>query len=183
MLVGCASEAGINREAAVTLEPMPRPVSLPTELKWTGSDPAVEQLISTANGMATWKQVEGSEAGCTWTNDGWFAPASQWSDCDGSGSATAKKEGDIWPLEVGKTESYEVKGQDGSDSWQTTRTCIVKAAVLVTVGERELPAYEVACEDKWRVRTWYISPELQRAVRYKNWHKQRGLQSDVTLAL
>jgi len=183
LLAGCAGDPTINREAAVSLEPMAKPASLEAERKWTGSDTALEKLVSSEGGMMTWTQVEGPDAGCSWTNDGWFAPASKWSNCNGSGSATAQKEGNIWPLEVGKTESYDVKGQGDGSSWQTTRDCEVKAAVLVTIGEKELPVYEVACEDKWRVRTWYVSPELQQVVRFKNWHRQRGLQTDVTLVL
>lgn len=134
--------------------------------------------------MATWTQVEGREPGCLWTNDGWFAPSSSWKGCDGpDGTQQAVKSGDIWPLEVGKSESYEVKGQDGKDSWQTTRTCTVKAAVLVTAGEKQLPAYQVVCDDKWQVRTWYVSPEVQQTVRFKRMHKKRGLETDVTLVL
>src|SRR3546814_1016141 len=90
------------------------------------------------NGVATWTQVEGNEAGCVWVDDGWFAPTSSWKGCtDADGTQEIVKSGDIWPLEIGKTESYKVKGQAGTDNWQSTHTCTVKAAVLVTVGEKQ----------------------------------------------
>ncbi|MEQ9608656.1 MAG: hypothetical protein RLN99_13425 [Kiloniellaceae bacterium] len=184
LLVGCANDPTIIRDTGTMLEPMPKPASLPQEITWSGKDAGVDKLISAEGDMVTWQQVEGSESGCTWTNDGWFAPTSSWKGCNSSdGTQQAVKTGDIWPLEIGKTETYQVTGKNASDSWQTTRTCEVKSVVLVTVAERDIPAYEVTCEDKWRVQTWYISPELQRVVRYKNWHNRRGLLTDVTLAL
>ncbi|HEY9537885.1 MAG TPA: hypothetical protein VIS03_09860 [Kiloniellaceae bacterium] len=182
LLAGCAGDPTIDREAAVTLEPMAKPASLPTELAWSGLGGGSEKLVSMENGVATWTQVEGNEAGCVWVDDGWFAPTSSWKGCtDADGTQEIVKSGDIWPLEIGKTESYKVKGQAGTDNWQSTHTCTVKAAVLVTVGEKQLPAYEVVCDDRWRVRTFYVSPELQRLVRYKNYHKKRGMQTDVSL--
>src|SRR3546814_7995240 len=36
LLAGCAGDPTIDREAAVTLEPMAKPASLPTELAWSG---------------------------------------------------------------------------------------------------------------------------------------------------
>lgn len=36
VLAGCAGDSTVNREAAVSLEPMARPASLPADLKWSG---------------------------------------------------------------------------------------------------------------------------------------------------
>lgn len=183
-LAACAGDPTINREAETMLEPMPKPAA-PNEITWAGTGiNGVQKVLSVDGEMVTWQRTEGENAGCQWTDDGWFAPSSTWSGCRSSdGQQEFTKTGNIWPLEVGKSEVYEVKGQNDSDSWQTTRNCTVKSAVLVTVGEKELPAYEVACEDKWTVQTWYVSPELKMPVRYKNWHKTRGLRSDVTAVL
>lgn len=184
LLAGCAGDPTIDREAAVSLEPMAKPASLPAEMKWSGMGAGHDKLVSSEGGVVTWTQVEGKEAGCVWVDDGWFGPSTNWKGCAGAdGTQEIVKSGDIWPLEIGKTESYEVKGQDGTDSWQTTQTCTVKAAVLVTVGEKQLPAYEVVCDDSWRTRTYYVSPDLQQTVRFKNYHKRRGMLADVTLVL
>jgi len=185
VLAGCAGDTGINREAGTMLEPMSKPATVPTEITWAGTGAnGVQKVLSVNGGMVTWQRTEGDHAGCQWTDDGWFAPSSTWSGCrTADGEQEFAKTGSIWPLEVGTSESYDVKGQNSSDSWQTTRNCTVKSAVLVTVGERELPAYEVACEDKWSVQTWYVSPELEMPVRYKNWNKKGGLRTDVTAVL
>src|SRR3546814_3864502 len=112
------------------------------------------------NGVATWTQVEGNEAGCVWVDDGWFAPTSSWKGCtDADGTQEIVKSGDIWPLEIGKTESYKVKGQAGTDNWQSTHTCTVKAAVLVRSEEHtsELQSlmrisYAVFCLKKKKIK-------------------------------
>src|SRR3546814_20813480 len=80
LLAGCAGDPTIDREAAVTLEPMAKPASLPTELAWSGLGGGSEKLVSMENGVATWTQVEGNEAGCGWVDDGWFAPTRSWKD-------------------------------------------------------------------------------------------------------
>src|SRR3546814_11859348 len=62
LLAGSAGDPTIDREAAVTLEPMAKPASLPTELAWAGLGGGSEKLVSMENGVATWTQVEGNEA-------------------------------------------------------------------------------------------------------------------------
>ena len=81
LLVGCAGDPTIIRDTGTKLEPMPKPASLPQENTWTGVDGSVEKLVSAEGGMVTWQQVEGSTPGCTWTNDGWFAPSNGWKGC------------------------------------------------------------------------------------------------------
>lgn len=53
LLAGCAGDPTINREAAVSLEPMAKPASLQAERKWTGSETALEKLVSSEGGMTT----------------------------------------------------------------------------------------------------------------------------------
>ena len=186
LLIGaCAGDPSINREAAVELPPMEKPTQVWAEIKMINKeDPMSIELIKADGDMITRKVVEGRGAGCTFTYDGWFSPSSSYADCGGdTGTQNFTKTGSIWPLEIGKSEVYNVSGTNGTDSWQTTRRCEVKDAVVVTLGEKQLPSYEVACTDKWSTRTWYVSPELGVAVKYKRYHNQRGLVDDSVLVL
>jgi hypothetical protein len=188
-LAACAGDPSINREAAVELAPMARPqaANLPKEVQGLNKGEAFTQKLIDIKGETITQMIsDGAGAGCSWTADGWFAPAVNYSDCGGfTGSQEIQKTGDIWPLEVGKTESYQVNGKssDGQETWQTTRNCEVKSAVLVSLEDRQLPTYEVVCTDKWNTRTWYVSPELGQPVKYKRYSNSRGLLDDISLKL
>lgn len=186
VVAACAGDPLVNREAAVALEPMAKPVSLPQEVSWTGNGAGVDKLVSNDGDKVSWMRVAGDEEGCTWSNDGWFSPTWEWKDCGGSGGdgqQQATKEGNIWPLKIGNKEVYEITGKNEKYEWQVTRTCEVKDAVLLTVAEAQHPTYEVVCSDKYAVRTWYISPELSKVIRYKRVNRKRGVLEDVTAQL
>lgn len=185
LLAACASDPTIDREAAVTLEPMAKPASLPAESTWTGKGAGVIKLVANDGGKVSWAWASGSDEGCSWTDDGWFSPGTQWTNCNGgSGTQQISKEGDIWPLQIGSREVYDVQGKNNNNNtWETTRTCEVEDAVMIAIGERQLAAYEVVCTDSNSVRTWYVSPELQRVVRFRRVRQGRGVLWDITLQL
>ncbi|TQV74337.1 hypothetical protein [Denitrobaculum tricleocarpae] len=179
ILSGCATDESIDYETPVELAPMAK-VSEPSESHGTNQGkPQMEQRISKEGALETWKVSGGAVDGCQWTGEGWFSPAVSWKNCrNGStGSQTVTKSGEIWPLVVGKTVSYDVKGSDQKYNWTDTRECVVNAAVHVTVETQKIPAYEVVCKDEWNTRTWYVSPDLKRTIKFKKRHKKRGLES------
>jgi hypothetical protein len=186
VLAACASDESINREAKVELAPMAKPAEHIAEARWMNKgELGANELVSVEGDLVTRRNTEGKTKGCTWTSDGWFSPSVKWENCrNGStGSHEFTKTGDIWPLEVGKTESYKVSGKDQNDTWKTTRNCEVKAAVLVSIADKQYPTYEVVCKNDWQTHTWYVSPELQRKIKYKRRHYKRGLESDSVAVL
>jgi hypothetical protein len=182
----CAGDPLVNREVAVNLEPMAKPASLPAEVAWAGKGGGTYKLVESQGDKVTWVRLSEGEEECIWSNDGWFSPTWEWKGCGGDGGdghQEASKEGDIWPLQVGKMETYQVQGKDEKYTWQTTRTCEVKDAVMLTVAESQHPTYEVVCADKYSTRTWYISPEMGQVLRYKRVHNKRGVVEDITAEL
>ncbi len=187
VLGACAmTDESIDRQADVDLAPMPRPAEPLARSRGTNKGkPEAMRLLSVDGARLTYAITEGPDQGCEWTGHGWFAPATAWRDCGGStGTQEIVRHGDIWPLRVGSGESYAVSGKDAAgERWQTTRECKVEAAVSVAIGEQRLPVYEVVCRDSWNTRTWYVSPLLQQAVKFRRWHHRRGLESDFVATL
>lgn len=185
-IAGCASDPTVNREAKVELSPMEKPAKVLGQARWLDKgEPMTQESASLGSGQFSGAWLDGRAKGCSWVNDGWFAPTSSWENCGGStGTQQMTKSGDIWPLAVGKIESYKVKGQNNkNNNWTTTRNCEVKAAVLVSVQDKQIPSYEVVCKDSWTTQKWYVSPELNRVVKYNRRHKDRGLVADRVLLI
>ena len=184
LLAACAGDQSVNREANLALEPMAKPASPPAENQFQGLGASSAKLTGSQAGKLYWEVFDGDDVGCSFDNDGWFAPSEKWTDCGGStGTQSFTKSGDIWPLKVGNTESYDITGKDQQYDWQTTRRCEVKDAVTLTVAETAYPTYEVVCSDRFNVRTWYVSPDLQRIIRFKRYNNSRGLLTDMTAVL
>lgn len=186
LLAACAGDPSVNREAVVELEPMEKPMAPPTDLAWTGTGGGVDKLVSNDEGRLSWVRSSDGVETCAWTNDGWFSPSWEWRGCNstaGDGHQEFTKEGDIWPLQVGSKEVYEVTGKSEKYTWEYKQTCEVKNAVLLTVVDKQLPSYEVVCSDKYGVKTWYVSPELGQVLRHKRVHRKQGVLEDVTAEL
>lgn len=184
LLSACASDPTLNREAKVELTPMAKPAPVTSLPHIAGDAKVINELVSMDGDLVTYKQIGGNNDGCSWVEKDPFGPSLSWESCgETNGTQEYTKEGDIWPLEVGKTESYAVKGTNGTDSWQTTRRCEVKSTVMVVLGEKQVPTYEVICTDKWNTRTWYMSPELGQAVKYKRYNNSRGVVANTVAVL
>lgn len=179
LLAACAGDPTLNREAKVELEPMAKPLPVSSLPYMEGDTKVMTELISVQGDLATYKTIGGRDDGCSYVNKDWFGPSVTFENCGGeTGSQEYTKEGDIWPLEVGKTETYAVKGSNGDSTWQTTRKCEVKDTVMVVLGDKQLPTYEVVCTDKWNTRAWYVSPDLGQAIKYKRYKKDGALVAD-----
>lgn len=182
MVSACAGDPAIQREISVALAPMPKPAAVPADLTLTNrGEPYRVEVVAAEGDRVTRRVAQGRNAGCTYTNDGWFSPNSAFRNCGGSSGTNAfTKTGDIWPLKVGKTESYQIRSSEGT---LDTRSCVVKAAVVVQLQEWRLPSYEVVCRSTWSTRIWYVSPELELPVRYRLFHNTDGLVDDVEVVL
>lgn len=179
-LSACATDDSIDYETPLDLAPMAK-VAEPSEVRGTNhGKPQLEEMVAKEGSLETWKISGGVLDGCRWTGEGWFSPALNWENCrNGStGSQTVTKSGEIWPLEIGKSVSYDTTGADQKYNWRNTRDCEVTAAVHVKLETQKIPAYEVVCKDKWNTRTWYVSPALKRTIKYKKKHRSRGLDDD-----
>jgi hypothetical protein len=123
--------------------------------------------------------------GCTYTltNDNPFAPSVKFEGCSGNtGTQTIQsKSGEIFPLEVGKTVSWDITGQDRENNWETTRRCEVVETVSLTVPAGTYDAFHVVCRDSWNTRTYYYAPEVGVNVAYIRMHNSRGKQTDQKL--
>ena len=190
-LSACASDESINREANLELKPYDAQAEPVVGEEFHGFDkgePQTTKVLDVKDGFITLTNTTGPRQGCTWTRGiekERFAPAVSWSNCSNGSTGTQEytKSGNIWPLSVGNEESYKITGSDQKNTWQTVRRCRVEDAVQVTVQGKQFPAYEVVCRDDWSVRTWYISPDLKRTIKFKRIHKDRGVQNDWVTAL
>lgn len=186
MLAACASDKSIDKKAMIELPPMPKPATIaPEQHVLNKGSPAFYKVVGQDGEWLTWRVVEGRDPGCEWADDGWFSPSPAWKNCgrDTTGTQAIEKSGNIWPLAVGKSESYKVEGQDTKDTWHTTRTCEVTGTAMVTIAQSQYPTYEVVCQDSWNRRTWYVSPELKTWVKYKKVNKRRGLEDDMVMVM
>lgn len=186
-LSGCAMDVGINRDAEIDLAPMPRPAMSErvTERHFLDKGfPVTTRILERDETSLTRTVTAGYPKGCTWTDDGWFAPSFQWEDCGGtSGTSEYSTTGNIWPLQVGASESYEITGRSERSSWEGTRRCEVTGTALITLNGNEFPTYEVVCKDPGLIQTWYISPDVGEAIRFKKVHRQRGVLEDIEAVL
>ena len=78
-----------------------------------------------------------------------------------------------FPLSVGKSWSYGYSGIWEGEPWRDTRRCTVAGTARVTVPLGDFDTFKVVCNDRWINRTWYVSPEVGQAVKYKRFHKRR----------
>lgn len=188
-LAACAVDESIDREASVQLEPMailPVPGVGEEFHGLQKGEPETTKVVAMDGDTITLTNTEGPDKGCIWTRktgSDRFSPSVSWENCGGTGTQKYTKSGNIWPLTVGNSESYDVTGKDQKNSWNDTRKCEVKAAVMVSLQDKQYPTYEIVCSDNWSIRSWYVSPELQRSIKYKRVHKRRGVVSDWVAVL
>lgn len=175
-LAACQTTQVETAPVSQTMEPMEYRQLVEGEVfQWQQADGDIREteVLAVSDGMATLRDSDG----CTWTQrTGGFPPSTEWSNCqDSSGSHDLTREGNIFPLTVGATETWRFTGRNNrGDTWEGERVCNVTEAVQVTVPAGTFDTYHVVCNDPWRVREWYIASETQRPVLYKRQHKQRA---------
>ena len=136
---------------------------------WRWKDRAATyEVVSVDGDNVSWK---GSD-GCDWISPHEFGPMLKWnSGCWGSGGTQTIKsrEGNIFPLQVGSTMRWKIKGKnDRGFRWSRTRKCNVKGTANVTVPAGNFDTYRVVCTDSRSRWEWHFSPELGANVTYKS---------------
>ena len=153
-------------ETAPELAPAPAPTfAVGSKMTWRedGKGDLTSEIVS-VNGNKVTLQVDN---GCisTFTSDG-FNLWTRWENCNGNtGSSTFERPGEIFPLEIGKKETYKARGKsDKGHSWSSTWTCKVTETASVTVPAGSFDAYHVVCKSKWIRKDYYFSPELSSSI-------------------
>ncbi len=102
----------------------------------------------------------------------------KWIGCEEFADGTQKvalTQGDPYPLRIGSTWSYSLSGQNNRGNiWDGTLRCEVESMVRITTILGEHDTFKVVCRDRWATSTSYVSPELNRTVRYVRKHNTRG---------
>jgi hypothetical protein len=134
---------------------------------------ATSELVSIEGDLYNFE----SSTGATWTNyANPILPSPKWSGEDwGVGTQSIEEvEGALFPLEVGNTMSFYVVGKSTKwpDGWKDKRDCEVKAQERISVEAGDFDAFKVVCNDEWRARTYYFSPEVNDIVWYRSVHKK-----------
>ncbi len=123
-----------------------------------------------------------NSAGCQWTNSVVpnnlhnLSPSLAWENCSGGSSGHAKVtiDGELFPVELGKTVVYTVKGTSTAGNWtgdwSDRRVCKVSDQMHIQTLSGEYDTWKIECKDKWNKRTFYISPELGHPVAFKRKH-------------
>lgn len=156
-------------ELAPMSEPAPWKEGYTRILLINGKTEAMTLISRTPEGL-TFRQ-----AGCEYTRreQTLFAPVISWRNCSGGsdGTRTYQTKGEIWPLVVGKTWSYESKGENvRGDAWSDVRRCKVQGVYHVTTEGGEYDSYKVTCTSTYWTRIYYVSPELKTSVYFKRTH-------------
>jgi hypothetical protein len=170
VVVGCATVKEL--EVSAPLAPMPQPQLRPgyTEVTLYNGKEMTSTLVSEDANSRSWKRSDGCQATTPKTG---FGPAYRWENCNGStGTATAKLEGEIWPLAVGKTWSYTYSGSNARGaSWSGTRSCSVRGTARIATPAGEEDTFKVACRDHDSTHTYYVSPARKATVRYEQYRQ------------
>ena len=124
-----------------------------------GEDDLTSEIVSVDGNKVTIQVDNGCNS--TFTSDG-FNLWTRWENCGGNtGSSRFERPGGIFPLEVGKKETYKTRGKnDKGHTWSSTWTCRVTETANVTVPAGNFDTYRVVCKDKWRRKDYYFAPEL-----------------------
>ena len=148
----------------------------PVGTTWAGvrnGEPVTFTLVSRVDGIETVNFGD-----CTFTR--WegdpFAPVLSWNECSGNtGSREVSRDGDVFPLEVGKRWEYKEDGRSSNgNEWTNTRECKVTGTGAWTLNGKPVSTYEVSCRDRWRTRDFSVVPAAGTVVQFENRHRTRG---------
>lgn len=126
--------------------------------------------------------------GCSWKamND-FVSPALSWEGCSDdpewqSGeNKNMKKEGELWPLEIGNkvTYTFDQHNARGEKKSNRSRQCSVEEVVNIEVGGEKLDTFKVVCKRVeggwWQTNVSYFSPKKGHNVKFIQTRKDDGL--------
>ena len=128
--------------------------------------------IATEGGKCRVKaRLDGYARSLAWENCSWGA----W------GRQSVSRNGNMWPLKVGNTETWDYEGGTGSRTWSGTRSCEVKEAVKITVPAGSFDTWHVLCTERWWRNQFYFSPKLGTTIAIVRTPLGRGSFSHLKL--
>jgi len=185
-LLCCALAVCCSAPAATNLEPAAR-------LSLAKGEVLVQHWLVEGSplGTRTWREGDSlhfdSTDGCSGSYPEPFSFAVSWESCgDGEwstgGRAFESREGEIWPLEVGKTVRWTAAAtnSEGSRS-HNERICRVDGTERVEVPAGIFDAFRVICDDKKDRTTDHYAPALKQKVRRVVENKRNGRRKVVVL--
>ena len=107
-------------------------------------------------------------SGCEFTQVDHFTPSTKWTNCNGDGSAEVVTEGNIWPLQVGNSVSYHIKGIHNGETWGGTKNCEVESAQNIILGTESYDTFKVVCKRKDRVKTFFMTASAKQPLVYRS---------------
>jgi hypothetical protein len=157
----------------------------PVGASWSwlrNGEPLTVTLVSMDNGIGAYESSNGCKY---WQGDNYFVPETEVRNCYGySGTTeTEPSQPDIWPLAVGKTQTWTTRNRNSKDgdTWTSRQTCTVESTEHVTVPAGAFDTYKTVCEDEaFVIRNWY-SPDLKTTVLQTITRKGEGLRSKLEL--
>jgi hypothetical protein len=179
LLGACQTTKIETKPVSAALAPMEHTeFAVGTTWTWRKADGSVgvDTKIAADEASATYED----DKGCSWILPREpFAPAAQWNNCGrhASGTQTATLDGEIWPLEVGKSWSYPLTGSNSKgDNWEGVRKCNVAGEAQVTVPAGTFDTFHVICSDEWNENQFYMSPDLKTNVLFQRRSFKRGVE-------
>ena len=162
VVAGCQSTKVETAPVKAELAPAEAPTfTVGSKMTWReeGKDDLTSEIVSVDGDKVTLQNDKGCKA--TFTSGG-FNLWTRWENCNGStGSSIFERPGGIFPLQVGKKETYKASGNnDKGRTWSSTWTCRVAETANVTVPAGNFDTYRVVCKDEWRRKDYYFAPEL-----------------------
>ena len=128
-----------------------------------GHGPVAEIVTGVKKSTLSWIKGDGCRFSTFKTSR--HAPIPKWKNCLGNtGSAKVTRVGKskLYPLKVGNTAKWKVRGKSSKGGkWSTVYQCEVRGTGNVTVPAGSFDAYHVVCANDWSVEETYVSPELR----------------------
>jgi hypothetical protein len=167
-LISCQTTQQEPSQTVTRLAPMQKPKPTPVGAVVHGvrnGSPSATEVVKVDGNVRVYDRE-----GCVVTHDethGYFAPEVSWENCNGRSGRFIfhGKSGNIWPLQLGKSVEYRATGKT-DNTWPATRTCEVEDQVRIKTHIGTHDTFKVVCRSKWATRTYYMSPELGRSVKY-----------------
>ena len=154
-------------QTGVPLPPMEQPATRQVGDRWVqlknGADKIETRLVSETYATHIFENTDD----CTVTRRKGtrFTPYVSWICPSGNGTNTVTKNGNAWPLEVGKEWGYDVSGKaDDGAQWSYELECEVEDTAIVKTALGVHNTYRVSCSHKWGTQTIYLSPGLGEQV-------------------
>jgi len=111
------------------------------------------------------------DSGCVYTRHaGMFGPEISFENCGGRSDEIniLETNGQLWPLEVGKRQSWTYRSIKSSSEATQTRECAVEAQERVTVPAGQFDTYKIVCKSGNQNRTSYYAPSMKSTVLIDN---------------